>query len=408
MKSSKKLLSVILAMIIIALPALPAFALEASNQLEGFTLVTELSDAGDIPYRVTIRQDGFIGRTENKIDIKSLNDYLFTPYSSVVAVYLLEEGENSSNISVTFQSLPDDGADYYFGLNWSLYPDEPEGEYGVCGTYGEYWSSWGMDEGFNNNLIGPGNDTLLIAHDGGGQLDVSARILAWQERTFQAYEGVRFQYFNLAKINKGIWFGSPQMILTPAMADEILETGSFSRYGITYPVDQYFPDVKQMILNARAGIPPAFQDDDENETLAANPTASTVLVNGENAAFDAYNINGNNYFKLRDLAYILNGTEKQFEVGYDGAANAISLTSNQSYTTVGGEMTGKGDGAKTPAPTDSKILLNGSEIQFTAYNIDGNNYFKLRDIGQAFDFGVDWDGEQNSIVIDTSKGYTGQ
>ena len=69
-------------------------------------------------------------------------------------------------------------------------------------------------------------------------------------------------------------------------------------------------------------------------------------------------------------------------------------------------MTGKGGGAKEAAPTDSRIYLNGREVQFTAYNIDGNNYFKLRDIGEAFDFGVDWDGARNTIVIDTGKGYT--
>ena len=45
---------------------------------------------------------------------------------------------------------------------------------------------------------------------------------------------------------------------------------------------------------------------------------------GEKKAFDAYNIEGSNYFKLRDLAYVLNGTDKQFEVGWDAAANAIS------------------------------------------------------------------------------------
>jgi len=88
---------------------------------------------------------------------------------------------------------------------------------------------------------------------------------------------------------------------------------------------------------------------------AASPTASTVLVNGSEVAFDAYNIANNNYFKLRDLAYTLNGTEKQFEVGWDGANNAISLTSGQPYTTTGGEMTGKGGGAKEAAPTDSRI-----------------------------------------------------
>jgi hypothetical protein len=140
--------------------------------------------------------------------------------------------------------------------------------------------------------------------------------------------------------------------------------------------------------------------------FTAKPTSSTVLVNGKNVAFDAYNISGNNYFKLRDLAYILSGTGKQFEVSWDGENNAIILTSGKPYTTVGGEMTGKGAGDKTPSLTNSKIILDGKEVQFTAYNIEGNNYFKLRDIGAAFDFGVDWDGANNTIVIDTSKGYT--
>ena len=141
-------------------------------------------------------------------------------------------------------------------------------------------------------------------------------------------------------------------------------------------------------------------------TETARPTSSTVLVNGENVAFDAYNINDNNYFKLRDLAFILSGTEKQFEVSWDGANNAIILTSGLSYTPDGGEMTGKGAGDKTATPTNSKIIMDGKEVQFTAFNIQDNNYFKLRDIGEAFDFGVYWCGLNNTIVIDTSIEYT--
>ena len=140
--------------------------------------------------------------------------------------------------------------------------------------------------------------------------------------------------------------------------------------------------------------------------LKATPTASTVLVNGEPVAFDAYNINDNNYFKLRDLAYILNDTEKCFEVEWDGEKEAISLTSGQAYTKVGGEMEGKSSDVKTPLPSNAKVYLNGDEVALTAYNIDGNNYFKLRDIGAAFDFGVDWDDAAKTIVIDTSKPYS--
>ena len=145
---------------------------------------------------------------------------------------------------------------------------------------------------------------------------------------------------------------------------------------------------------------------DEVLRYDAIPTSSTVLVNGKNVAFDAYNIGGNNFFKLRDLAYTLNGTQKQFEVGYDDASRAITLTSGKPYTTVGGEMSGKGAGKKEATPTTSIIYMDGMEVQFTAYNIDGNNYFKLRDVGEAFDFGVDWDGAAKTIRIDTGKGYT--
>jgi Copper amine oxidase N-terminal domain. len=135
---------------------------------------------------------------------------------------------------------------------------------------------------------------------------------------------------------------------------------------------------------------------------AATPTSSTVLVNGVAVSFDAYIINENNYFKLRDLAYILSGTETQFDVSWDGANNAIALISGKSYTAVGGEMTGKGAGAETPTPTNSKIYVDGKEMQFAAYTIEGNNYFKLRDIGETFDFEIDWDGLHNTIIINTN------
>ena len=138
----------------------------------------------------------------------------------------------------------------------------------------------------------------------------------------------------------------------------------------------------------------------------ANPTASNVLVNGEKKAFGAYNIDGSNYFKLRDLAYVLNGSEKQFEVGWDSAANAISLTSGKAYTTAGGEMAAGGTKAQSAAPATAKILVDGKEVSLTAYNIGGNNYFKLRDVGEVFDFGIGWDAASSTITIDTSTGYT--
>ncbi|MSU02334.1 stalk domain-containing protein [Tissierella pigra] len=140
----------------------------------------------------------------------------------------------------------------------------------------------------------------------------------------------------------------------------------------------------------------------------ATPTTSTVLVNNQPTTFEAYTIDGNNYFKLRDLAQVVNGTEKNFEVEWDGVKNAINLKSNAPYTPAGGELA-KGDNkAKNATQSTSVIYKDGEAINLKAYTINGNNFFKLRDIAQAFDIGVTWDNATKTVGIDTSIGYTAE
>jgi len=135
--------------------------------------------------------------------------------------------------------------------------------------------------------------------------------------------------------------------------------------------------------------------------VLATASAATVLVDGEKVAFDAYNIEGSNYFKLRDLAYALNGAKRQFAVSWDSEKNAISLISGQPYTAIGGELAPGAAGIKQALPNTAQILIDGKQARLSAYNIEGNNYFKLRDIGQALNFEVGWDESSKTITIDT-------
>lgn len=57
---------------------------------------------------------------------------------------------------------------------------------------------------------------------------------------------------------------------------------------------------------------------------------------------------------------------------------------------------------RTPHP----IYVDGKQVQMETYAIDGHNYAKLRDIGQAVGFEVYWDGSAARIVSD--QPYTGQ
>ena len=55
-------------------------------------------------------------------------------------------------------------------------------------------------------------------------------------------------------------------------------------------------------------------------------------------------------------------------------------------------------------PTWQNIYVDGQQVSMTAYNIAGNNYVKLRDIGQQIGFNVYWD---NGVQIDSDAPYTG-
>lgn len=56
----------------------------------------------------------------------------------------------------------------------------------------------------------------------------------------------------------------------------------------------------------------------------------------------------------------------------------------------------------------NRILVDGQEVRLTAYNINGNNYIMLRDIGRAVGFNVYWDSDAKCVQVESGKPYTGE
>lgn len=56
----------------------------------------------------------------------------------------------------------------------------------------------------------------------------------------------------------------------------------------------------------------------------------------------------------------------------------------------------------------NRILVDGQEVRLTAYNINGNNYVMLRDIGRAVGFNVYWDSDAKCVQVESGKPYTGE
>ena len=135
----------------------------------------------------------------------------------------------------------------------------------------------------------------------------------------------------------------------------------------------------------------------------AVPSAHTVLVNGTPVAFRAFMIDDNNFFMLRDIAYTISGTESQFEVAWDGGLGAINLISGQAYIPVGGEMQPAAITTATATTSTAVIFVNGAIVSLRAYSIADNNFFMLRDLGDALGFEVDWDPAAGAVIISTTE-----
>ncbi|MGN1001807.1 MAG: subtype B tannase [Oscillospiraceae bacterium] len=126
-----------------------------------------------------------------------------------------------------------------------------------------------------------------------------------------------------------------------------------------------------------------------------------VTVDGEAVEAEVYNINGYNYFKIRDMAALLNGTGSQFSVDFDEATNVVTVESGKAYVAVGGELDPGVDASETCIKTLQTVIIDGMEAKLSIYNIGDNNFIKLRDLGEALGFGVGYDAATNTAVITT-------
>ena len=57
------------------------------------------------------------------------------------------------------------------------------------------------------------------------------------------------------------------------------------------------------------------------------------------------------------------------------------------------------------SPSSQRFYVNEQRIPLEAYEINGSNYVKLRDIGQAVGFGISYDAGTNTVTIHPDEPY---
>ena len=136
------------------------------------------------------------------------------------------------------------------------------------------------------------------------------------------------------------------------------------------------------------------------ETKDVKATTQKVKLDGKDVVIYGYNIDGYNYFKLRDLAAVLKDTKAKFGVEYKDAM--VTLTKGADYKVA--ETDQKEVKAESKGMlTNDKVMVGDKALTATAYKVDDSNYYKLRDLGEALGFGVDFDKATNTVLLMSEK-----
>ena len=81
-----------------------------------------------------------------------------------------------------------------------------------------------------------------------------------------------------------------------------------------------------------------------------------------------------------------------------------NITAMVTGMVIGAALVSEAAAGIVAEPTWQKIYVDGQQVSMTAYNIAGNNFVRLRDIGQQVGFNVYW---SDGVQIDTDAPYTG-
>ncbi len=140
---------------------------------------------------------------------------------------------------------------------------------------------------------------------------------------------------------------------------------------------------------------------DSINTLTATNSNAKFIVDGESVEISGYTVNDSNYYKIRDIAMILRTTASRFDVAWDSSLGGITISRGVKYTIVGGELSGERETALNVNQSSAPVYVDGEARDMLSYNINGSTYFRIRDISDMVGFTVDWDGEQQAVIIRT-------
>lgn len=130
------------------------------------------------------------------------------------------------------------------------------------------------------------------------------------------------------------------------------------------------------------------------KTAKAVPKSVKVNLNGEEINMQSYRINNDDYFKLRDIALLLNETPYSFSIEWAEEGNTTVITTGEKYINSS-ESSSESYEKVIVSPINNNIVIDEINKCITSFQINNNNYFRLYDISKVIGFTLE---KENKII----------
>lgn len=139
----------------------------------------------------------------------------------------------------------------------------------------------------------------------------------------------------------------------------------------------------------------------------AVPSTTDFNVDGKHTSVPTYSLNGSKYVRVRDIAYVLNGTGKQISIVYNAGTDTTSINTtasldnqSNSYVANGTELSALPAYTSEAEPSVHKLAKNGSILNSSMYTINGQDFVSLKALDSILGLGITV--YSDGIVLDTS------
>ncbi len=141
----------------------------------------------------------------------------------------------------------------------------------------------------------------------------------------------------------------------------------------------------------------------ENHDLK-DPKGTKIIIDGKEEHLISYDIKGDDYFNICDVAIALKETKAKFDISWDKDENSIHISTNKTFS---GDQEISSEILENPSAISmtSTVYKDDVQIFLGTYDIAGEIFSKLTDIARLLDFGISTSNGDTLFEIDTTQSF---